>query len=152
VSLSTDEQQALADALRAEHAAVYAYGLVDAYAAPQRRTAVNEAASAHRARRDATTSLLRTNGVAPPAAEAGYVIPMPVTDPTTAVALAAEIENETAVAWRSLLERSTPQPGGTAMGLRSTAVGSLTDCAVRGARWRVVLGQSPPTRAFPGQP
>lgn len=152
MSLSTDEQQALADALRAEHAAVYAYGLVDAYAAPQRRTAVNEAASAHRARRDATTSLLRTNGVAPPAAEAGYVIPMPVTDPTTAVALAAEIENETAVAWRSLLERSNPQPGGTAMGLRSTAVGSLTDCAVRGARWRVVLGQSPPTRAFPGQP
>ena len=152
MSLSADEQQAVADALRAEHAAVYAYGLVDAYAAPQRSAAINEAAAAHRARRDATTSLLRSNGVAPPAAEAGYVIPLPVTDPTTAVALAAEIESETAVVWRSLLERSAPQSANATTGLRSTAVDALADCAVRGAGWRAVLGQSPPTTPFPGQP
>ncbi len=152
MTLTADEQRGLADAVRAEHAAVYAYGLVDAYASPQRRTAVTEAAAIHRLRRDATMSLLRANGVQPPAAEAGYVIPAPVTDPVTAAALAAEVESETAVAWRAVLERSTPQPQGATAGLRSTAVDALTDCALRCASWRAVLGQLPSTTAFPGQP
>lgn len=148
--MNTEEQQSLADALRAEHAAVYAYGIVDAYAAKQRSAAVDGGAAAHRARRDATTTLLRVSGTPPPVAEAGYVIPVPVTDAASAAVLAAEVENETAVAWRSVLERSAP--GTAATDLRASAVAALTDCAVRMAQWRAALGQSPPTTAFPGQP
>ncbi len=121
----------MADAVRAEHAAVYAYGLVDAYAAAQRRAAVTEAATVHRARRDTATALLQADGVVPPAAEAGYAIPVMVTNATTAVTMAVEIESETAVAWRSVLERSSAQPQGTIAGVRSMAVDALTDCAVR---------------------
>ncbi len=146
--LSGQGQQALADAVWAEHAAVYAYGLVAAYAAAQRGAAVTEAAGAHRARRDAATALLRAAGAQPPPAEAGYVIPLPVTDPAAALALAAQVERETAVAWRAVLERSEP----TAPDVRASAVAALTDCAVRGAGWRAVLAQSPPTTAFPGSP
>lgn len=145
--LSGQEQQALADAVRAEHAAVYAYGLVAAYAAAQRGAAVTEAAGAHRARRDAATALLRASGAQPPPAEAGYVIPLPVTDPATALALAAQVERETAVAWRAVLERSEPTAP-----VRASAVAALTDCAVRAAGWRAVLAQLPPTTAFPGSP
>lgn len=150
--MTEEERAAVADAVRAEHAAVYAYGLVDAYAAAQRSAAVTEAATVHRARRDAATALLQADGVVPPAAEAGYAIPVVVTNTTTAVTMAVEIESETAVAWRSVLERSSAQPQGTIAGVRSMAVGALTDCAVRAARWRGVLAQSPPTTAFPGQP
>lgn len=153
--MTTEEQQSLADAVGAEHAAVYAYGLVDAYAANQRGSAVAAATTAHQTRRDAAMSLLRAAGVAPPQSEAGYVLPAPVTDAPSAIALAAEVEHETAVAWRSVLERSTPVPQGTEAGpqeLRSTAVAALIDCAVRLAQWRAVLGYVPPTTPFPGTP
>jgi hypothetical protein len=150
--LNTDEQQSLADAVRAEHAAVYAYGLVAAYAADENSAAVNAAGAAHRSRRDATMRLLRTDGVEPPQAEAGYVIPVPVTNPETAAKLAAEVENETALAWRSVLERTTPTGDGSSTDLRATAVTALTDCAVRMATWRAALGESPPTTPFPGKP
>jgi len=99
--VTEEERAAVADAVRAEHAAVYAYGLVDAYAAAQRSAAVTEAATVHRARRDTATALLQADGVVPPAAEAGYAIPVVVTNTTTAVTMAVEIESETAVAWRS---------------------------------------------------
>lgn len=152
MTLTAVERRGLADAVRAEHAAVYAYGIVDAYSAPQRRRAVTEASAVHRSRRDVAMRLLRADGIEPPVAEAGYVIPAAVTDPVSAAALAAEVESETAVAWRAVLEQSTPQPDGATGGLRSTALEALTDCAVRGATWRAVLGQRPPTTAFPGQP
>lgn len=153
--LSDSARQALADAVRAEHAAVYAYGIVDAYAAAQRSAAVNAAATAHRRRRDATVALLRASGTQAPVAAPGYVIPLPVTDAASAAALAAEVERETAVAWRSVLEHSDPDPDpppAPADDVRASAVAALTDCAVRAATWRAVLGQSPTTTAFPGQP
>lgn len=140
------EQQALVDALRAEHAAVFAYGIVAAYSNPARSTQVAADTAAHRARRDATIDALSAANVIAPGAEPGYTLPFPVTDPTTALQLAVQVEADTAVAWRSVIERAQSEP------TRASAVDALTESAVRAANWRAVLGVAPPTVAFPGQP
>ncbi len=140
------EQQALVDALRAEHAAIFAYGIVAAYSNPARASQIGADTAAHRARRNATVDALSAANVTAPGAEAGYTIPFPVTDPTTAVQLAVAVETDTAVAWRSVIERARSEA------TRAAAVDALTESALRAANWRAVLGVAPPTVAFPGQP
>ncbi|MFD4295540.1 ferritin-like domain-containing protein [Rhodococcus sp. NPDC058505] len=140
------EQQALVDALRAEHAAVFAYGIVAAYSNPTRAAQVAADTAAHRARRDATIDALSAANVDAPGAEPGYTIPFPVADPTAAIQLAVQIEADTATAWRSVIERAQSEP------VRAAAVDALTESALRAASWRAVLGVNPPTVAFPGQP
>ncbi|TQF66998.1 DUF4439 domain-containing protein [Rhodococcus spelaei] len=140
------EQQSLVDALKAEHAAVYAYGVIAAFSNPTRAAQISADAAAHRVQRDATTDALAAASVAAPGAETGYTLPFPVTDPTTAIQLAAQVEADTAVAWRSVIERAQSEP------TRAMGVEALTEAALRGARWRAVLGVAPPTVPFPGQP
>lgn len=140
------EQQSLVDALEAEHAAVFGYGLVAAFIEPGRSAEVSADTAAHRARRDATIDALHAANVDPPVAAPGYTVPFPVTDPTQAAQLAAQIEADTAVAWRSVVERSRSES------TRANAVEALTETALRCAKWRTVLGVTPPTVAFPGQP
>lgn len=140
------EQQSLVDALDAEHAAVFGYGLVAAFADPSRMPQVSADTAAHRARRDATIDALRAAGVEPPVAAPGYTVPFPVTDPVGAAELAVQIETDTAIAWRSVVERARSEP------TRGTAVEALTEAALRAAWWRSALGITPPTVALPGQP
>lgn len=139
------EQQALVDALRAEHAAIFAYGIVAAHSNPARAQQIAADTAAHRARRDATVDALTAAAVDAPGAEPGYVIPFPVTDPTTAIQLAVTVEEDTAAAWLSVIERARSEAA------RATAVDALTECAVRAANWRAVLGVAPPTVTFPGR-
>lgn len=139
------EQQALVDALRAEHAAVFAYGIVAAFSNPARSAQIAADTAAHRARRDATIDALSAASVTPPGAEAGYTIPFPVTDPTSAIQLAVQVESDTSVAWRSVIERARSEA------TRAAAVDALTESTLRAANWRAVLGAAPPTVAFPGQ-
>jgi len=139
------EQQALVDAVQAEHAAIFGYGVVAAFADPARAEVVAEDTAAHRARRDATAEALRAASVDPPVAAPGYTIPFPVTDPASAAQLAEQIESDTAVAWRSVVERARSDS------TRTDAVGALTEAAVRAARWRASRGVVPSV-AFPGQP
>ncbi|QCQ90722.1 ferritin-like domain-containing protein [Rhodococcus sp. SGAir0479] len=140
------EQQALVNALHAEYAAIFAYGLVNAFSNPTRADLVTANTAAHRARRDATIDALTAADVAVPQPEAGYAVPFAVTDPTSAARLAAQIEADTAVAWRSVIERSESEH------TREVGVIALSEAAVRGANWRAILGDAPPTTAFPGQP
>ncbi|WP_027499416.1 ferritin-like domain-containing protein [Rhodococcus sp. UNC363MFTsu5.1] len=140
------EQQALSDALRAEHAAVYAYGLIAAFSNPARIGDVSASAAAHRARRDATIDALTAAGVRAPGADSGYTMPFPVVDPISAIQLAAAVEADTAVAWRSVIERAESEP------TRQAAVDALTETALRAANWRAILGTAPPTVPFPGEP
>ncbi|WP_420753233.1 ferritin-like domain-containing protein [Rhodococcus sp. O3] len=140
------EQQALVDALNAEHAAVFGYGLVAAFSNPARGQEVAEDTAAHRARRDATIDALTAASVTPPVAAPGYTVPFPVTDPISAAQLAVQIETDVAVAWRSVVERATSES------TRGVAIEALTETALRGARWRANLGVVPPTVALPGQP
>ncbi|QBJ98145.1 DUF4439 domain-containing protein [Rhodococcus sp. ABRD24] len=140
------EQQALIDALNAEYAAIFAYGLVAAFSNANRTDLVAANTAAHRARRNATRDALIAASVDAPEPQAGYAVPFPVTDPISAAQLAAQVEADTAVAWRSVIERSQSEH------TREVAIVALTEATLRVANWRSILGITPPTVAFPGQP
>ncbi|MBB5911480.1 hypothetical protein BJY24_000347 [Nocardia transvalensis] len=143
--MTTPDQQALTDALAAEYAAVYAYGVIAAYAAHERNQIVAEFTAAHRARRDATADALKSIGAPVPAPAAAYPPPFPVNDPIPAANLAVTVESDTAAAWRSVVERAdSPQ-------VRRTAIDALTESAVRLATWQAILGTNPATASFPGK-
>lgn len=143
--MTEDERRALTDALNAEYGAVYAYGVIAAYASPERARLVAEHTAAHRARRDATVDALALGGATVPPPDAAYTAPFPVTDPIAAARLAVTVESDTAVAWRSVVER------GASMAIRRAGVEALTEAAVRLATWQSILGADPPTIAFPGK-
>lgn len=142
------DQAALYDALGAEHAAIYGYGVVSAHTVPDNNELVSQAMAEHRDRREATVKLLTERQIAVPLPAAGYQLPFPVNRPSQAARLAARMENDCAVAWRAVLEQATGE--GTAEQDRSFALTALTQCAVMAARWRRVLGAWPVTEAFPG--
>ncbi len=144
--MSGPEQQALIDALDAEYAAVFAYGIVGAFSNPDRANLVAANTAAHRARRNATIDALTAASVTAPEPQAGYTVPFPVVDPVSAAQLAATVEAETAVAWRSVIERAQSEH------TRGVGIDALTEAAVRLANWRMILGTAPPTMPFPGQP
>ncbi|MBV7698077.1 ferritin-like domain-containing protein [Streptomyces sp. TRM70350] len=131
------ELRALQAALAAEHAAVYGYGVVGGRIGEERRTEARAAYDAHRARRDALVREVRALGAEPVAAAAGYALPFPVTDPETAVRLAAELEERVAGVYSDLVRAADG-------GRRGSAAAALREAAVRAVRWR---GRSV---AFPG--
>ncbi|MEU0543177.1 ferritin-like domain-containing protein [Nocardia sp. NPDC005978] len=144
--MSGADSKALTDALSAEYAAVFAYGVIAAYANPDRERLVAEYTAAHRARRDSTIDALKGLGGTVPAPAAAYTSPVPVDDPIPAAKLAVVVETDTATAWRAAAEAaSAPE-------VRRTAVEALTECALRLATWQSILGVNPATTAFPGQP
>ncbi|MEU4842826.1 ferritin-like domain-containing protein [Nocardia testacea] len=144
--MSGTEQQALREALDAEYAAIYAYGLIAAHTGPELRRTVNEHTAAHRARRDGTVDLLTGDGAAVPPPEPAYTVPGEVTDPASAARLAVVVETDTAVAWRAVIEHA-----GTEL-VRRTGLDALTESAGRRAVWQAAAGVTPVTTAFPGQP
>ncbi|WP_243710348.1 ferritin-like domain-containing protein [Micromonospora sp. KC213] len=140
-----DARQALADALSAEYAAIYAYGPIGVQLSDAERRAARSAEAAHRARRDALVLQLSGDGGQLPADRAGYALPFPVTDRAGALRLAVEIEERTGAFWRAAL----PVTSGAE---RTRALNALTDCAVRATRWRRAARVTPVTVAFPGRP
>ncbi len=138
---------ALQGALGAEHAAVWVYGMVAAFVPGALSRRLDEAATAHQARRDATQRILIDAGAAPVPPEPGYLTPEPVTDAASALRLAITAETDAAAAWRSVVERSPADAD-----LRGTALEALTDAAVRATRWRATVGATPLTVPFPGAP
>jgi hypothetical protein len=136
------------DALVTVHATIYGYGIVSAHSTPDVNDLVALALSQHRSQREALITMLSSRSVTPPVAATGYQLPMQVNDPTSAANLAVQMENDTAVAFRSVLEQAKPEPG--ADNDRAFAVSSLAQCAVLAARWKQVLKAWPVTQAFPG--
>jgi hypothetical protein len=110
------------DALAAEHAAIFGYGVLGAHldansaAATQARTGE----AVHRDRRDALVARLTGAGATPVPAGAVYAVPFPVTDKASALHLAVLLE-------------------------------ALVDSAVRATAWRRIAGISPATVSFPGK-
>ncbi|GAA2767408.1 ferritin-like domain-containing protein [Streptomyces paradoxus] len=131
------ELRALQDALAAEHAAVYGYGVVGGRIDDGRRKEAVTAYDAHRARRDALVREVKDLGGRPVAASAGYALPFQVPDSPAAVRLAAELEDRVAGVYADLVRAA----GG---GRRALAAEALREAAVRAVRWR---GESV---AFPG--
>ncbi|KAA8965429.1 ferritin-like domain-containing protein [Mycobacterium sp.] len=135
---------ALRAALDTEYAVIYGYGIVSAHCAPAVNDLVSSALSQHRERRDRVIEMLAARSLTVPVAAAGYQLPMAVNTPVEAARLAARMENDTAVAWRAVLEQApTPQD-------RGFAVTALTQSAVLTARWNRVVGTWPVSTAFPG--
>jgi hypothetical protein len=134
---------AVQDALAAEHAAVWTYGLVSAFAA-QQATAVAEGALAHRARRDTTERWLRDKGATPRPPAPAYLPPAPVDSAASAIAALIAVETDGCVAWRGVIER-TDDPE-----LRKTALDALTTSAIRATRWRKIAGITPVSITLPG--
>lgn len=143
---STSVKSALAATLEAENAAIFAYGVVAAFSNPARVTEVATHTSAHRARRDALTAMATDEGATVAPAAPAYALPFAVTDAVTAAQLAAQIESDTAVAYRALVEQADTAE------LRGFGIEALADAAVRGGSWRAALGTAPATSAFPGDP
>jgi hypothetical protein len=135
----------LAAALAAEHAAIFAYGLIGVRLSGASAGEARTAEAAHRSRRDGLVLLLAQGGATPPAAEPSYALPFPVTDPASAMRLAVEVEERTAAVWRAALPA-------TADAQRTQALEGLTASAVRATRWRRIAGVSPPTVPWPGRP
>jgi Domain of unknown function (DUF4439) len=135
---------ALVDALRGEHAAIYAYGVLGAHLDAATVPLAVQAEAAHRARRDAVVLRLGAAGVPAPPAEPAYALPSPVTDQVSALRLAITIEERCAGLWRQALPEVTGDD-------RALAADALIDCAVRAARLRTAAGVTPPTVPFPGR-
>ncbi|MDQ3763005.1 MAG: ferritin-like domain-containing protein [Actinomycetota bacterium] len=139
--------EALQGALGAEHAAVWVYGVAGAFVAEALKARLEEAAAAHRARRNATERALIDAGVRPAPAEPGYLAPEPVTDTASALRLVITAETDAAAAWRSVVERSPADSD-----LRGAALDALTEAAIKATRWRATAGTTPLTVPFPGAP
>ena len=142
--MTSAADSALCAALANEHAVIYGYGIVSAHCEPEVNTMVSFALNQHRQRRDQVIALLSGRSVSPPVAAAGYQLPFPVNDSTDALRLAAQMEKDTEVAWRAVIEQAqTPDD-------RKFGVTALTQSAVLAARWNKVLGVNPITTALPG--
>jgi len=142
-ALASDTAGALQNALAAEHALVWVYGLATAFVPGADVTA---GLTEHTARRDSLERMLTDGGAIPQPAAAGYATPQPVSSRATAMTALAVAESEAELAWRAVLENTDDAD------LRTTALSCLTDSAVRQTRWRRVSGQSPASVAMPGQP
>jgi hypothetical protein len=145
---SAPDAAALYDALVTVHATIYGYGIVSAHSTPDVNDLVALALSQHRGQRETLITMLGSQSVTPPVAATGYQLPMQVNDSTSAANLAVQMENDTAVAFRAVLEQAKPEAG--ADNDRAFAVSSLSQCAILAARWKQVLKAWPVTQAFPG--
>ena len=137
------DTELLVGLLAAEHAAIYAYGVLGARLDEATRAMALTAFDAHRTLRSALRVQLQARGVEPPGPLAAYDIT--VRDRAQALRLAIDLEVKDGVLWRDLVATSEDPA------LRSMAVPALAGTAVRAARWRKVAGVRPLTEAFPGQ-
>lgn len=136
---------ALQDALAAEHAAVWVYGLVRAFLPGAYTRGLDAGAADHRDRRDACERVLTAAGATPRPSEPAYVPPEPVTDEDSAGKVVVAAETDAARAWHGVLERTDDA------GLRTLAMRALTGSATRCTSWRAEAGQEPAAIALPGR-
>ncbi|GAB3275338.1 ferritin-like domain-containing protein [Parasphingorhabdus pacifica] len=137
---------ALRAALKAEHTALWVYGLAEAFLGTDTRSAADEATAEHRERRNAAERALRDANLTPPPGAPAYRLPESIEDADSAVRMLITSENDCQVGWRAVLE-STDNAA-----LRRTALKGLTTSATRATRWRLHAGQQPSATAFPGKP
>jgi hypothetical protein len=132
---------ALQDALAAEQAASYGYGVAGAHL-PQGSAEQGTATTdwiAHLRAQDELTAMISARGGQPVPAAVAYQLPEPVQTAAAATALAALLEDRVAQAYLTVV--ALPDSG-----LRSFGAQQVRAAAVRAAAW------SGATQAFPGLP
>lgn len=132
---------ALKEALAAEQAVVYGYGVVGAHLSGKDRQLATSRLLVHERLRDELAALITSLGAVPPAALPAYRLPSPVADAASARTLAAQLETGAAGAAWDLASATAARS--TARGL---AVSWLTDAAVTATHWGAELP------ALPGRP
>jgi hypothetical protein len=145
MTTDTPNVAALADALKAEYAAIFGYGPIGPRLRGDAASQARATEAAHRSRRDALVIRLAELGAVAPAAAAAYTLPFAVTDAASALRLAIELEERSAMIWRAVLPVTTGAD-------RAMAIDALSDCAVRATRWRRAAKITPATVPFPGRP
>ncbi len=131
--------QGLVAALAAEHAAVYAYGVIGARTTGALRVTATAAFNAHRARRDQLRGLIIARGGTPAEPDPAYRLPVIPSTPAQAVELATLIERGVTAAYLQL----TASPDAA---LRHMAALAMQECVTRS------YGLRPEIEAFPGMP
>ncbi|WP_449063996.1 ferritin-like domain-containing protein [Planomonospora algeriensis] len=129
----------LATALAAEHAAVYAYGVIAARTTGDLRTTATAAFKAHRVRRDRLRSLITERGGVPAEADAAYALPVTPSTAAQAVELAVLVEKGVTTAYLELAADDDAA-------LRRMAALAMQECVKRS------YGLRPEIEAFPGMP
>ncbi|TDD22890.1 DUF4439 domain-containing protein [Nonomuraea diastatica] len=127
-------------ALAAEHAAVFAYGLLGARTSGSLRDEMTAAFDAHRARRDQLRGYITSRGGKPAEPDASYALPFVPSDAAQAAKLAVHLENGVTAAY---LELAAAQDGA----LRRYAALAMQEAVTRSYAFRPA---QPP--AFPGMP
>jgi len=140
------ENAALGEALAAEHAAVWGYGVVGAALGPDAQPAAAASETAHRDLRDQVVLLLAGRDAGIVDAEGGYALPFPVLSEVDAATLAVTLEDGVSAAWVRVLDQAVESS------TREFAVGALSAAEVRAVGWRASAGRTPVTSAFPGLP
>lgn len=135
-----DDIDKLRKALAAEHAAVFAYGLLGARTSGALRDRITDAYDAHRADRDQLRVLITSRGARPSEAAASYALPFFPSNATLAARLAARLEDGVTAAY---LELAAAQEAA----LRKYAALAMQEAATRAYTFR----RTPPP-AFPGMP
>jgi hypothetical protein len=123
---------ALRAALAAEDAAIYGYPVAGAHLSGSRQAAAQQDWEGHNKARDTLTAMIYALG-----AQAFYALPFPVHDKTSAMALAAHLEDGVTRAYLAIVAVSDQR-------LRDFGAMAMQSSAGRAAYWR---GS---TQAFPG--
>ncbi|WP_346434022.1 ferritin-like domain-containing protein [Nonomuraea composti] len=130
----------LRKALAAEHAAVFAYGLLAARTSGAVRQRMSAAYESHRAQRDRLRTLITARGGQPAEPDASYALPFFPSNAELAVKLAVQLENGVAAAYLELVAAQDPK-------VRESAALAMQEAVTRAYTFR----PDPPT-AFPGMP
>jgi hypothetical protein len=131
--------QELDTALAAEHAAVYAYGIIGARTTGNLRVIATAAFNAHRARRDRLRTLIISGGGTPAEPTATYDLPVIPSTAAQAVELAVLVEEGVTTAYLELT-------ASTDAAVRQMSALAMQECATRS------YGLRPEIAAFPGMP
>ena len=134
---------AMQDALRAEHSALYLYGVLgartSASAEPELFAAITAAYRRHRSRRDRLRTFLREAGAEPVPAEVAYESPSDLGSVAGVRSAASALERSSTEVMAALVAQ-------TVAAVRRWAAAEL----VWSATWQVGLGEDPST--WPGAP
>jgi hypothetical protein len=135
------ELVALKQAVAAEQAVVYGYGVAGAHLSGPSRRYASDRLLAHETLRDEISALITTAGAVSAPAQPAYLLPFPVGDAASARRLAAWLEDGACgAAWDLAAASAARSPA------RGLAVGALMDAAVAAAHW------GSPATALPGRP
>jgi hypothetical protein len=128
---------ALQDALAAEQAACYGYGVAGAHLIGAQYTQASDDWITHQRVRDQLTVIITERGAQPHPAAAAYRLPFVIRTPAQATSLAITLEHQVTAAYLGMVGLADPA-------LRTFGARNMQAAAVRAARWNAR------SQAFPG--